>query len=118
MVVVRLIWLLMVVLPPPVRTEPAAGLVEVGAVGRVEWVMVAATPPVLALPATGPLVVRAVGRIRREMKAAAPPAAVRPAAVYRAMRTGLAAATARWRVWPLLSSRRQARFLPEVLATR
>ena len=33
--VVRLVWYLMVVLPPPVLTDPAAGLVEVGAVGRV-----------------------------------------------------------------------------------
>ena len=80
--------------------------------------MVAAKPPVLALPAAGPLVVGAVGRIRREAEAATPPAAVRLEAVHRAMRTVLGAATARQRVWPPLSSRRPARFLPEVLATR
>jgi len=108
----------MVVLLPSVRTEPAARLMEVGAVGRVGWVMVAATPPVLALPAAGPLVVRAVRQFRWEMEEATPPAAVQPAAVHRAMRTVLAAATALWRVLPLRLSRRPARFLPEVLATR
>ena len=79
--------------------------------------MVTATPPVLAQPAAGLLGVRAVGRIRREMEAATPAAEVRPAAVHRAIRTVLAAATTRWRVWPPLSLRRPARFLPEVSAT-
>jgi len=52
----------MVVDPPPVLALPAAGLLVVGAVGRICWLMVAATPPVLALPAAGLLVVGAVGR--------------------------------------------------------
>jgi len=80
--------------------------------------MVVVPPPVLVQPAAGLLVVGAVGRVCRQMKAATPLAAVRLAAACRAMRIVLGLATGRRRVRPPLSSRRPARFLPEVLVTR
>jgi len=52
----------MVVDPPPVLAFPAAGLLVVGAVGRICWLMVADTPPVLVQPAAELEVVGAVGR--------------------------------------------------------
>ena len=103
----------MVVDPPPVLVQPAAGLAVVGAVGWVCWLMVTDPPPGLVQPAAELAVVGAVGW---GMKV--PPAPVRPAAVRRAMRTVSGVATGRRREWPPLSSCRPARFLPGVLATR